>query len=95
MAKTTAQCISGLCLYFLLSSVILYVDPSVIRLSIRLTVRQIVHLFVLFLSVCLFVCPCVCVLIYILGDQEVTANIYCKLRNLPNTDSQNYSTDMW
>ena len=30
----------------------------------------------------------------ILGDLEVTANIYCKLRNLPNTDTQNYSTDL-
>ena len=29
-----------------------------------------------------------------LGDQEVTANIYCKSRNLPNTDTQNYSTDL-
>ena len=25
----------------------------------------------------------------ILGDPEVTANIYCKSRNLPNTDTQN------
>ena len=25
----------------------------------------------------------------ILGDPEVTANIYCQLRNLPNTDTQN------
>ena len=24
----------------------------------------------------------------------VTANIYCKSRNLPNTDTQNYSTDL-
>ena len=24
---------------------------------------------------------------YILGDPEVTANIYCKSRNLPNTDT--------
>ena len=31
---------------------------------------------------------------YILGDPEVTANIYCKSRNLPNTDTQNYSTDL-
>ena len=30
----------------------------------------------------------------ILGDPEVTANIYCKSRNLPNTDTQNYSTDL-
>ena len=30
----------------------------------------------------------------LLGDPEVTANIYCKLRNLPNTDAQNYSTDL-
>ena len=30
----------------------------------------------------------------ILGDPEVAANIYCKLRNLPNTDTQNYSTDL-
>ena len=28
----------------------------------------------------------------LLGDPEVTANICCKLRNLPNTDTQNYST---
>ena len=27
----------------------------------------------------------------LLGDPEVTANIYCKSRNLPNTDTQNYS----
>ena len=27
------------------------------------------------------------------GDPEVTANIYCKSRNLPNRDTQNYSTD--
>ena len=31
---------------------------------------------------------------YILGDPEVTANIYCKLRNLPKTDTQKYSTDL-
>ena len=31
---------------------------------------------------------------YVLGDPEVTANIYCKPRNLPNTYTQNYSTDM-
>ena len=30
----------------------------------------------------------------ILGDLEVTANIYCKSRNLLNTDMQNYSTDL-
>ena len=30
----------------------------------------------------------------ILGDREVTANIYRKSRNLPNTDTQNYSTDI-
>ena len=30
----------------------------------------------------------------ILGDPEVTANIYCKSRNLPNTDTENYSTDL-
>ena len=30
----------------------------------------------------------------ILGDPEVTVNIYCKSRNLPNTDTQNYSTDL-
>ena len=32
--------------------------------------------------------------IHILGDPEVTANIYCKSRNLPNTDTQNYTTDL-
>ena len=31
---------------------------------------------------------------YILGDPEITANTYCKSRNLPNTDTQNYSTDL-
>ena len=31
---------------------------------------------------------------YIPDDPEVTANIYCKSRNLPNTDTQNYSTDL-
>ena len=32
---------------------------------------------------------------YILGDLEVTANIYCKSRkSLPNTYTQNYSTDL-
>ena len=30
----------------------------------------------------------------ILGDPEATAYIYCKSRNLPNTDTQNYSTDL-
>ena len=30
----------------------------------------------------------------LLGDPEVTPNIYCKSRNLPNTDTQNYSTDL-
>ena len=30
----------------------------------------------------------------LLGDPEVTENIYCKSRNLPNTDTQNYSTDL-
>ena len=30
----------------------------------------------------------------ILGDPEVTANIYCKSRNLPNTETQNYSKDL-
>ena len=32
------------------------------------------------------------------GDPEVTTNIYCKSRNLPNTDTQNYSKncgDFW
>ena len=28
----------------------------------------------------------------ILGDPEVTENIYCKSRNLPNADTKNYST---
>ena len=32
--------------------------------------------------------------IYVLGDPEVTTDIYCKSRNLPNTDTQNYSTDL-
>ena len=36
-------------------------------------------------------CP---VSIDILSDPEVTANIYCKSRNLPNTDTQNNSTDL-
>ena len=31
---------------------------------------------------------------FVMGDPEVTANIYCKSRNLPNTDTQNYSTDL-
>ena len=30
----------------------------------------------------------------LLGEPEVTANIYCKSRNLPITDTQNYSTDL-
>ena len=30
----------------------------------------------------------------LLGDPEVTANIYRKTRNIPNTDTQNYSTDL-
>ena len=30
----------------------------------------------------------------ILGDPEVTANMYFKSRNLPNTDTQNYSKDL-
>ena len=30
----------------------------------------------------------------LLGDPEVTANICCKSLNLPNTDTQNYSTDI-
>ena len=29
----------------------------------------------------------------LLGDPEVTANIYCKSRNLPNTYTEYYSTD--
>jgi len=29
-----------------------------------------------------------------MGEPEVTANIYCKSRNLLNADTQNYSTDM-
>ena len=33
------------------------------------------------------------VILEVLGDPEVTENIYCKSRNLPNTDTQNYSTD--
>ena len=31
---------------------------------------------------------------YILGDPEVTTTIYCKSRNLPNTDTVNLSTDL-
>ena len=31
---------------------------------------------------------------HLLGDKEVTANIYCKSRNLPNADTQNDSTDL-
>ena len=34
------------------------------------------------------------ILTLLLDDPEVTANIYCKSRNLPNTDTQNYSTDL-
>ena len=30
----------------------------------------------------------------LLGVPKVTANVYCKSRNLPNTDTQNYSTDL-
>ena len=30
----------------------------------------------------------------VLGDPDVTANICCKSRNLPNTGTQNYSTDL-
>ena len=30
----------------------------------------------------------------VLGDPEVTASIYRKSRNLPNADTQNYSTDL-
>ena len=30
----------------------------------------------------------------ILGDPEVTANIYCNSRNHPIMDAQNYSTDL-
>ena len=29
-----------------------------------------------------------------LGDPEITASIYCKSSTLPNTDTQNYSTDL-
>ena len=31
----------------------------------------------------------------LLGDPEVTANIYCKSSNLPNSDTCNYSIDFW
>ena len=30
----------------------------------------------------------------VLGDPEFTANIYCKSRNLPYTDTQNFSTHL-
>ena len=30
----------------------------------------------------------------ILGDPEVTANVYSKSCNLPKTDTQNYNTDL-
>ena len=30
----------------------------------------------------------------VLGDPELTANVYYKSRNLPNTGKQNYSTDL-
>ena len=30
----------------------------------------------------------------LLGDPEITANIYCKVRNLSDIDTQNYSTDL-
>ena len=30
----------------------------------------------------------------LLGDPEVTANIYCKSHNLANTYTQDYSTDL-
>ena len=29
-----------------------------------------------------------------LGEPEVTANIYCKSRNHPNTDKDGYSSDL-
>ena len=35
------------------------------------------------------------IFIHVLGDPEVTANIYFKSRNLPNTDTQKHSTDLW
>ena len=31
---------------------------------------------------------------YILHVSYITANIYCKLHNLPNTDVRNYSIDL-
>ena len=31
---------------------------------------------------------------YMLGVPYITANIYCKSRNLPNTDTHNHSTDL-
>ena len=31
---------------------------------------------------------------HLLGDPELTANIYCKSRNLPNKGTQNISTDL-
>ena len=31
---------------------------------------------------------------YVLGEPEVTANIYCKSRKLPNKATQNYSIDL-
>ena len=37
---------------------------------------------------------CYLIKIVLLGDPEVTANVFCKSRNLPNTDTQNYSTDL-
>ena len=30
----------------------------------------------------------------LLGDPEVTENTYCKSRNIPNTDTQDNSTDL-
>ena len=33
--------------------------------------------------------------INILGVSYISANIYCKSRNLPNTDAHNYSIDLW
>ena len=41
-------------------------------------------------------CPIAQALVKIplLGDPEVTKNIYCKSRNLPNTDTKKYSTDL-
>ena len=32
---------------------------------------------------------------YLIGVPYISANIYWKSRNLPNTDTQNNSTDMW